>query len=175
VANEFELEQRARYDQLTGLLNRKEVLDRLDALRRRRPRTGRDIAAVFCDVDEFKAINDTHGHVAGDELLRVIAERMRASVRSGDTVARFGGDEILVILDGVHDLDEAVRIAKKLHREVRQPIAIPGGSVRATLSVGVTLATADESIDTLLSRADQAMYEAKQAGRDEVIPLPARS
>lgn len=174
VAAERELERRARYDELTGLLNRKEALDRLNALRGREPAVGREIAVLFCDIDRFKSINDSFGHAAGDELLRVTADRLRANTRQHDLIARLGGDELLVVLDGVHDLPEATRVAEKLRRRVSDPVLFGDLSIVATLSVGVTLAHPGESEDAVIARADAALYEAKHSGRDQVVSFTAR-
>jgi diguanylate cyclase (GGDEF)-like protein/PAS domain S-box-containing protein len=174
VAAERELERRARYDELTGLLNRKEALDRLNALRDRPPAVGREIAVLFCDIDRFKSINDSFGHAAGDELLRVTADRLRANTRQHDLIARLGGDELLVVLDGVHDLPEATRVAEKLRRRVSDPVPFGNLNIVATLSVGVTLAYPGESEDSVIARADAALYEAKHSGRDQVVSFTAR-
>jgi len=173
VAMEQQLERRARTDELTNLLNRKEVFARLEALGGKHPRTGHSIAVLFCDIDRFKDINDTHGHAAGDEVLRVMADRIRHCLRSTDDLgARVGGDELLVVLHGVQDLDNAVAIAEKLRLSAAEPIPIPGGTVQATVSIGVTLAGPDEPTSSLVARADEAMYRAKETGRNHVVPMP---
>lgn len=165
-----EMEKRARYDQLTNLLNRTEALDRIEAANNRR--TGRTMAVLFCDLDSFKAINDTHGHHAGDEVLRQTAARMRKCLRGDDDIAaRLGGDELLVVLGGVRDLEDAMAVAEKLRSSVAEPMTIPGGSVNATVSIGVTLADPDESVDSMVARADIALYEAKKTGRNQVISI----
>ncbi len=173
VAMEQELERRARTDELTDLLNRKEVFARIEALGGKHPRTGHAIAVLFCDIDKFKTINDTHGHAAGDEVLRIMADRIRGCLRSTDDLgARVGGDELLVVLHGVQDLDNAVAIAEKLRISAAEPIPIPGGSVQATVSIGVTLARRNEPTSALVARADEAMYLAKESGRNHVVPMP---
>ena len=165
-----EMEKRARFDQLTDLLSRSEALDRIEAAHERR--TGQKMAVLFCDVDNFKTINDTLGHRAGDEVLREIAMRMKKCLRSNDDLAaRLGGDELLVVLAGVRDLGDAMAVAEKLRRSIAEPMAIPGGSVRATVSVGVTLADPRESVDSMVARADAALYGAKQTGRNQVISI----
>ena len=165
-----EMEKRARFDQLTNLLSRTEALDRIETAKNRR--TGRKMAVLFCDVDNFKAINDTRGHHAGDEVLRQIAARMQKCLRSEeDLAARLGGDELLVVLGGVRDLDDAMAVAEKLRRSVAEPMALPGGPVKATVSIGVTLANPDESVDSMVARADIALYNAKQTGRNQVISI----
>jgi diguanylate cyclase (GGDEF)-like protein/PAS domain S-box-containing protein len=161
------LERRARTDDLTSLLNRKEAIERIDALT---SRTGQRIAVLSCDIDWFKTVNDIHGHAAGDSVLQTVAERIRGCLRSGDDLAaRIGGDELLVVLHGVRDLDDAVAVAEKLRRRTAEPIHTAVGPIAVTLSIGVTLAHPSESIDALLARADAAMYQAKNGGRNQVV------
>ncbi len=171
VAAQTALELRARQDALTGLVNRQEMFERVDGLFRRSSRTGREIAMVFCDVDDLKRVNDTFGHAAGDELLRMVATRMSSSVRGGDVVARIGGDELLVVLDGVHDLDQAEELANKLRAIVAEPALIGEQWHHVTMSVGVTLAVPGEDVDAVVARADEAMYAAKHGGRDRVVAV----
>jgi diguanylate cyclase (GGDEF)-like protein/PAS domain S-box-containing protein len=172
VAAEQQLEHRARTDELTELLNRKEVLNRIEKLGAKTRRTGLELAVLFCDLDHFKQINDIHGHAAGDEVLRVTAGRLREVLRtSDDLAARIGGDELLVVLHGVRDMDDAVSIAEKLRSAAAQPVSTATGPVSATLSIGVTLAHPDETTDALVARADTAMYQAKQSGRNRVVPF----
>ena len=172
VAAEQELEQSARTDELTQLLNRKEVLSRIETLGAQSRRTGHELAVLFCDLDRFKHINDTHGHAVGDEVLRSTARRLRETLRtSDDLAARVGGDELLVVLHGVQNMDNAVALAEKLRAAAMEPISTAKGPVVATLSIGVTLAHPDESTDTLVARADAAMYRAKHKGRNRVIPF----
>lgn len=172
VTAEQQLEHRARTDELTQLLNRKEVLSRIESLGAQSRRTGHQLAVLFCDIDRFKDINDTHGHAAGDEVLRTTANRLRDTLRtSDDLAARVGGDELLVVLHGVQDIDNAVALAEKLRTAAMEPISTAAGPIIATLSIGVTLARPDEPTETLVSRADAAMYQAKHSGRNRVIPL----
>jgi diguanylate cyclase (GGDEF)-like protein/PAS domain S-box-containing protein len=172
VAAEQQLEHRARTDELTQLLNRKEVLSRIESLGAQCRRTGHELAVLFCDLDRFKHINDTHGHAVGDEVLRTTARRLRETLRtSDDLAARVGGDELLVVLHGVQNMDNAVALAEKLRAAAMEPISTAKGPVVATLSIGVTLAHPDESTDTLVARADAAMYRAKHKGRNRVIPF----
>jgi diguanylate cyclase (GGDEF)-like protein/PAS domain S-box-containing protein len=173
VAAKMELERRARTDELTNLLNRKAVFDHISEFSTKHPRTGHAMAVLFCDLDKFKNVNDTYGHAAGDEVLRVMADRVRACLRSTDDLgARVGGDELLVVLHGVQDLDNAVAIAEKLRLSAAEPIPIPGGTVLATVSIGVTLARPSEPTSALVARADEAMYRAKATGRNHVVPMP---
>lgn len=172
VAAERQLERQARTDELTGLLNRREGLARLEAHTSIVKRSGERTAVLFCDLDRFKTINDQHGHAAGDQLLRTVADRVRGCLRSGDLAARVGGDELLVVLEGVRDLDSAMAVAEKIRRVTEEPVATAFGDLAISLSIGVTLALPGEDSDALIARADAAMYEAKRSGRNRVIPIP---
>ena len=165
------LEDMARHDELTGLVNRHAVFDQVSRALQGDVRSGTRVGMVFCDLDGFKSVNDTYGHSAGDALLRSIARRLERAVRSVDVVARIGGDELLVVLNGVRDLDDAVAIAEKIRAEVRQPTPIPGGTVTVSASVGVAVAEPGETIDDIVARADAAMYDAKRSGKDRVVAV----
>lgn len=171
VASERELARRARLDDLTGLLNRAEVIEQLGHLVDKGRRRGDNVAVLFCDIDWFKEVNDRYGHAAGDEVLRVTAERIRISIRQDDIAARFGGDEMLVVLAGVRDLAEALRVADKVRSACRDEIGVAGSVLQVTVSIGVVLARAGQPIDEVIADADRAMYEAKQSGRDRVVAL----
>lgn len=171
VAAAAELDRRARYDDLTGLLNRQEILDQMAAASGHLRRTGSESAVLFCDVDRFKDLNDHHGHALGDAVLQEIARRIDDSVRSGDLTARIGGDEFLVLLDGVHGLDDALAIAEKIRAEVARAVDIDGEVMSTSLSIGVGLAREGESVDQLVARADEAMFRAKACGRNRVITI----
>lgn len=165
-----EMERRARFDSLTNLLNRHEALHQMEAAINRR--SGHEMAVLFCDLDRFKDINDAHGHQAGDEVLKAMADRLRSMLRSTDDIAaRFGGDELLVVLHGVQDMQNALDIAEKLRLQASEPIAVDGGDIRTTMSIGVALSTPGESVDSIIARADEAMYRAKLSGRDQVVPI----
>jgi len=171
VAAERELARRACTDELTGLVNRHEALERITAIAGRVLRKGDSTALLFCDLDNFKEINDTFGHLPGDEMLRTVASRIRTGLRSGDMAARIGGDELMVVLQGVRGLSDAVTIAEKLRRAVAEPIVTSAGSLSITLSIGVTMVRPGENPDAIISRADHAMYRAKQTGRNQVVPF----
>ena len=171
VATEAALDRRARFDDLTGLANRAEVLARIGTIGEHQRRPGSQTAILFCDVDRFKAVNDTFGHAAGDAVLRELAERLSGAIRSGDIAARVGGDELLAVLEGVHDIDDALRVAEKIRAAACEPITVPGDQVTSSLSIGVTLARPGESTDALVERADEAMYRAKQGGRNRVFTM----
>jgi diguanylate cyclase (GGDEF)-like protein/PAS domain S-box-containing protein len=171
VAAEAALDRLARYDQLTGLCNRSEGLSRLAALLEQHDRRLGRVGVLFVDVDRFKAVNDSCGHAAGDALLQAMAERLLTHTREGDLVARLGGDELLVALPGMEALEQAVAIAETIREAAAEQVLNNGTAVQATLSIGVTLARPAESVDGLIARADQAMYQAKQGGRNQVIPI----
>lgn len=175
VAAERELARRACTDELTGLVNRHEALEQITAIAGRVLRHGDATAVLFCDLDNFKEINDTFGHIPGDELLRTVATRIRMGLRSGDMAARIGGDELMVMLQGVRSLGDAVTIAEKLRRAVAEPIPTSAGFLSITLSIGVTMVEPGENPDEIISRADRAMYRAKQTGRNQVQAFSEQS
>ena len=169
---EAELDYRARFDSVTGLLNRAEILQTVTEVARRTPRRGTETAILFCDIDRFKDVNDEHGHAAGDEVLRTVGERVAATIRADDYAARIGGDELLVLLPGVHSINEATEVAEKIREVVSQRVALPDGvGICPQLSIGVTLLRAGETTDALVERADNAMYLAKKAGRNRVVSV----
>jgi len=122
---------------------------------------------LFCDIDHFKTVNDSWGHTVGDVVLSTLANRTRECLREGDTVGRLGGDEMVVLLPGLHSLDEAARTAEKIRSHAAEPIHHAGNTIHATLSIGATLAYPGESVTAITARADEAMYQAKQAGRPQ--------
>jgi diguanylate cyclase (GGDEF)-like protein len=160
------LAEQARLDDLTGLPNRMQLRERLAAAFARRPRTGQSIAILYCDLDDFKPINDLHGHANGDVALREVARRIAASVRAQDTIARLGGDEFVAVLEGVHTADDAVTVAEKVRDAVRAPITVGGHAVRTTMSIGIALAEPGERPELVLEHADSALYAAKALGGD---------
>ena len=164
-AFEDELHHHAFYDSLTGLANRRLLVERLDQALRRSELDRKTHALVFVDVDRFKSINDSLGHVTGDEFLVAIGRRMKAVVRGADLIARFGGDEFVVLLEDVAGVDEAVAAARRICAAVRQPMVLTDGyEVVASASVGIALTEPGKSADDALHNADVAMYEAKAKG-----------
>jgi diguanylate cyclase (GGDEF)-like protein/PAS domain S-box-containing protein len=157
----------AFHDGLTGLPNRALFMDRLRLAVGRAARSKDYLFAVlFLDLDRFKNVNDSLGHTIGDQLLIAIARRLEKCLRHIDTVARFGGDEFAVLVDGVEDEGDAVRVAERLHREVSTPINIGGLEVFTSASVGIALSsTGYEQPEDVLRDADTAMYRAKAAGK----------
>jgi diguanylate cyclase (GGDEF)-like protein len=155
---------------LTGLPNRVMLIERLTELLARSGRLRVDAATLFVDLDMFKVINDSLGHAAGDEVLEQVACRFRAAVRPEDFVARFGGDEFVVLSEQVGGVDGAVRIAERLASTLQAPFSAAGASVVVTASIGI--AHADDALmdaETLIRNADVAMYRAKELGRDGYV------
>ena len=166
LSAELETRHQATHDPLTGLANRTLFLERLEAALTRPE--GR-AAVLLCDLDEFKVVNDSLGHRAGDEVLVGLAERLQSIVRADDTVARLGGDEFVVLFDNVASEDEALTLASRLAQAWAEPLETSDGTIFASASVGVTLSThRTESASTLLEQADAAMYRAKAQGRGGV-------
>jgi diguanylate cyclase (GGDEF)-like protein/PAS domain S-box-containing protein len=164
-AFEDELHQHAFYDSLTGLANRRMLVERLDQALRRSALDRKTHALIFVDVDRFKSINDSLGHVTGDEFLVVIAARMKAVVRSHDLLARFGGDEFVVLLEDVAGAGVAVAAARRICAAVEQTMALSDGhEVVASVSAGIALTEPGKSADDVLRNADVAMYDAKAKG-----------
>jgi len=161
-----EVRHRALHDPLTGLPNRALALDRLEGALARRRRDGRAVAVLLADLDQFKLVNDSLGHKAGDDLLIALAPRLQDAVRPSDTVARLGGDEFLVVceqLDGAH---EAIRVAERVAHAITQPLVLAAGEHFITASIGIALAdSAEAAPEDLLRDADAAMYRAKERGR----------
>jgi diguanylate cyclase (GGDEF)-like protein len=156
--------RRATYDDLTGVLKRDPALEPLKKIGHQPRRPGTETGVLFIDIDDFKAVNDTWGHVAGDTVLKAMADRLRASIRSADSVSRMGGDEFLVTLEAINDLPAAVTVAEKLRVACSEPITTLDGDITATVSIGVTLVDPIETGDELVARADRAMYRAKDVG-----------
>ena len=171
VEAEQRLERLARFDILTGLANRAEAIGRLESALEHPQAPGTYVGVLFCDVDHFKDINDTWGHGIGDTVLTTLAARIRESVRIADTVGRTGGDEMLVLLPGIHSIDEAAQIAEKIRCRAAEPIHVSGNTIRATVSAGATIALPGEPVSSVTSRADAAMYQAKLGGRNTVIRI----
>jgi diguanylate cyclase (GGDEF)-like protein len=159
------LSERAVRDPLTGLSNRVLLEERLRAVLARDARTGDTTALLFLDLDGFKAVNDDHGHLIGDAVLRTIADRLKAGVRPSDTVARLGGDEFVILVEGAKE-DGVLALAERLRTAVAEPMTVANLDLQVGVSVGVALSTGgvDEPI-ALLARADRTMYDAKRATR----------
>jgi diguanylate cyclase (GGDEF)-like protein/PAS domain S-box-containing protein len=163
-----ELAHRASHDSLTGVANRDDLMSRLRRRLEAPAQLSASVGVLFCDVDNLKAVNDAHGHRAGDLVLTTVAERLLAAVRSHDVVARLGGDEFVVVVNDVADVDQLRQVAEKCRRAVSAPIEAEGHAIEVTVSVGSVLASAYEDADDVLKRADREVYRAKEAGRDRV-------
>jgi diguanylate cyclase (GGDEF)-like protein/PAS domain S-box-containing protein len=164
---EAELAHQALHDSVTGLANRALLTDRLSRGLSDSRRRGSRLGVMFLDLDEFKQVNDFFGHTCGDGLLRQTAERIAAAIRPSDTVARFGGDEFVVVCD-VESIGELEQIAVRILEVVRQPAVIDTQEIRVTASLGMTLADGDATPESLLKDSDIAMYRAKGRGRGRI-------
>lgn len=162
----------ARHDMLTGLSNRVGLTKALDASLAR-PTGGQSLAFIYLDLDGFKAVNDTHGHVAGDRLLQLVSERLRRLVRAGDLAARIGGDEFIVLSEQV-GTGQLKRFGERLIRDISQPYELDNRiSVSIGASVGIALAPEHGlNLESLMSAADAALYQAKTAGKSRCVIAP---
>lgn len=160
------LEEMAVTDKLTGIANRQAFAPLMEQLLSELRRTPQALSLLLIDVDHFKQVNDTHGHQAGDDMLRALVQRIAGSLRESDLIFRWGGEEFLVVLRDCEG-ENALHLADKLRAAVAaSPLAVSGASLHATISVGVAERTEDEDIDHLIGRADQALYLAKRDGRN---------
>ena len=161
------LEHLATHDPLTSLPNRLFLRDRLPELLQRATASGSCLALLFLDLDQFKSINDTRGHAAGDELLRETARRLRASIAGGDIVVRMGGDEFVLLVGDPGDRQTAAGVAQRVLEAMRQPLKIDDQAFAMSASIGISVFPDDgTNVESLLKHADIALYEAKNAGRD---------
>lgn len=166
-SREEELLWQATHDALTGLPNRSMMQDRLKNALQRSARSGNDVALIFVDLDGFKVINDSYGHSVGDNLLVAISERLVDVVRPGDTVARFGGDEFVILCERIDQVDTIAAIAERLSEALRKPMQLEDIELYATASLGVAVGNGvTHHAEELLRNADAAMYLAKDQGRD---------
>src|SRR3989338_1197873 len=161
------IQQMAYYDSLTDLPNRKLFNDRLTLELAHARRNKQMLAVLFLDMDRFKDVNDTLGHTVGDQLLKTIATGLENCVREDDTVSRLGGDEVPALLPGIKCAEDAVKIAHKILKSVKQPMTLAGHQICTATSIGIALYPEyGEDAETLLKHADIAMYHAKEQGRD---------
>ncbi len=159
-------------DQLTGLFNRRYMARHLTTLLQSAAATGKNLAFLIMDIDYFKAVNDTHGHDVGDEILRGFAQRLQSNVRGIDLAARYGGEEFVVVMPDT-DVPFAYSVAERLRQQVAEkpfPVSTDARELRVTVSIGITASEGPhDTADALLRRADQALYRAKRDGRNRVV------
>jgi len=164
---EEKIRQMAYHDSLTGLPNRKLFSDRLGIALAQTQRNQKGVAISMLDLDNFKVVNDTLGHDVGDLLLKAAAERLSAALRKGDTVARFGGDEFMLILPDLKGVEDVIQVARKIVESFRKPFLIDTHQLIVTASIGIAVYPDDGTDEgILLKNADKAMYQVKQTGRD---------
>ncbi|AAZ24666.1 sensor domain-containing diguanylate cyclase [Colwellia psychrerythraea] len=157
------LEHLAHYDQLTKVPNRYLLLDRLTHLITQSKRNNYKFALVFIDVDKFKLINDTKGHLFGDQVLMEIALRLKKSIRNSDTVARFGGDEFVILFESISNKNDVSIMIETLTQELKTELIVNGINIEINCSIGIAIFPDDgTTIDTLIATADKAMYKTKE-------------
>lgn len=163
----------ANFDSVTGLPNRRLTADRLATAIARARRYEKLGALLFVDLDDFKGVNDVHGHDAGDQVLRAVARRLEGSVRQSDTVGRFAGDEFIVVVSEIASADDAVLVGEKLRAAIAAPMEVGGETMSVSGSIGVAVYP-EEGVEAedMITRADHAMYAAKASGRNAVRRAP---
>lgn len=167
--NHIQMQRMAHDDALTGLPNRRLFFDRLEHAISRAKRSGKMLGLLYVDLDQFKEINDTHGHAVGDEVLRIVARMLVSASRESDTVARLGGDEFIILFDEPEDRQALVSIAKKLLAHMQNRIFINGHDLQITASLGISIFPQHGTdADTLVQSADKAMYASKRDGRSRI-------
>lgn len=163
------LAHEAAHDGLTGLPNRRSIMEQVEAALARAQRSSSMVSLLFLDLDEFKAINDTYGHRAGDALLREVSRRIRDTIRTGDIAGRLGGDEFVVLAEGHADVGEAVELAERIRAAILEPMDVDGATLQPQVSIGVALANnTDLTPEELVHDADLAVYRAKAAGTSAI-------
>jgi diguanylate cyclase (GGDEF)-like protein len=157
----------ALHDALTGLPNRRLLVDRIEKAMQHASRGHNMMAVMYLDLDGFKAVNDTHGHHTGDELLKMVSDRLLRATRKEDTVARIGGDEFIAVLSDIAHVDDVIRPASKVLRFLSSPFDIDKLAVKVSASIGIAFYPGDgQDVEALLSHADKALYDAKRAGKN---------
>ena len=166
-----QLRHMAQHDPLTGLPNRALFSDRLNQALAHAKRGKGHFAVIFLDLDNFKPVNDKHGHAVGDAVLQQVAQRLQDSIRASDTVARLGGDEFVVLMPSLAQSTTALDLAEKIRQAVREPCTVEEHQLLVTCSMGIAVYPEDGTDEISLTRsADEAMYRAKDGGRDSVLP-----
>ncbi len=169
-----DLAWKAQHDELTGLPNRLLLTDRIQQALAQCTRTGKKAALLTIDIDHFKQVNDTYGHLAGDACLNTVAARLKSKIRQVDTLARTGGEEFTGIIGGLSTLGDAERVATTLLRIFDEPVRLPECELAMTISIGVALFPDDaQDAETLRKMSDQALYYAKRTGRNRIAFAPA--
>lgn len=158
------LAHQALRDPLTGIFNRRAFSEGLERSLARAVRTGGNVGLLWLDLDGFKAINDEHGHAVGDAVLVEVARRLTSTIRTGDVVGRFGGDEFVVALEPIHSLDDAQVMAERVLKTISMPVVVDGLELMCSASIGMAISGGETDQDVLLARSDAAMYEAKRSG-----------
>lgn len=166
--NEENLKHQAYFDSLTGIPNRTLFLDRSEIALNQAKRSDDGLAIIFIDLDEFKELNDTLGHDAGDVMLKTVAERFINCARKSDTVSRRGGDEFTILMPRIKNIEDAVKLAERILDSNKNPISIKKNMVFPKTSIGISIYPEDgDSIETLINNADKAMYDAKESGKNQ--------
>ncbi|MBA7594547.1 MAG: diguanylate cyclase [Calditrichaeota bacterium] len=170
-----ELAHMAMYDALTDILSRRALLEQAEVERQRTKRYGRDLSLLMIDIDHFKKVNDTYGHLIGDIVLKEVAQTLKKQTRRSDFVGRYGGEEFLIILPET-SLNKALVLAEKLRKQVSElTIPVDGQVLKdITISIGATEYEDDPNIDEFINRSDKWLYAAKQNGRNQVQPQPGK-
>ena len=166
---EEQLKRMALHDPLTLLANRSLFRDRVEHAVAVSKRNGRGVAVIFVDLDNFKRINDTHGHAIGDRVLHRSAQRLVKATRNGDTVARLGGDEFAVLLENLTSQDPVLEIAARIVESLQEPFDQPLADMRVAASVGIAFSSSEDGVEELMRNADVAMYAAKSAGKGRFV------
>jgi two-component system cell cycle response regulator len=173
LAVQEKLAEQATHDHLTGILNRRAILERLAEELSRAIRQDGTLSVGMCDVDHFKAVNDTYGHQVGDDVLRGFTAAVQAQLRKYDSVGRYGGEEFLVIAPGVRDGEDVGLFERLCDRISHVAMPTARGAISISVSIGVAVAGPSSTVDTLLAAADVALYRAKADGRNRVAFEPA--